>query len=123
MHNGHDIRTDPVNLAVDEPLAIGRTAFASGWLTIEIQLQDVRRRHLGRRDGPRNQVTARAGPGTDADVTERVNNVLRGQNVVRGHHVVNERFSRCLLPGQPPRQERRGAEKQDLTPSMEIHAC
>jgi hypothetical protein len=75
---------------VDEAFAIRRALVTPDGFAVEIQLHNVGGRYLRRRDRSRDQVSACAGRGADADMAERVDNLLRGQDMIRGHHIVDE---------------------------------
>ena len=112
MHDGHDIGAYTVDLAVDETFAIGCPFVAADGLTVEVQLHDVRRRHLSGRDRSRDQVSACPGRRANADVAEGVDDLLRDQDMVGGHDILDQRFAGRLLARQPSDQRGRTSEQE-----------
>ena len=55
-------------------------------------------------------------------MAEGVDDLLRGQDMVRGHNVVDQRLPGCLLSAQPGDQRGRAGE-QESTAWEDVHAC
>jgi hypothetical protein len=93
VNDRHDIRARLVDLAMNVTLAVDAPALGIDRLAVgHPELQQVIKRHQGRRHGARHEEDVRVLCRAHRDVTEAVENGLVHQDPVRGDEI-------CLSPG------------------------
>src|SRR5215203_958734 len=82
MHHGLHVRTHLVNLAMDESLAIDRTAARVNGIAVEVEGDEVAYCRIAGRDRLYLQVLVRIARIANADVTEGVEHPVMGEDVI-----------------------------------------
>ncbi len=87
-----DVRPRLVDLAVDEALAVKQLAIVPGvdGLAVEIEHENIGRRHRFRRERARDQIAVRVARVAHADMAEGVEHVKLSQRMIRGDEVVDD---------------------------------
>jgi len=108
---------------MNEAFAVRRTFLAGGdRFAVQIQFHDVCGGNLRGRNGSRDQVAGGSGCSADTDVTECIDNLLLGKNVVGRDDIFDQSFEGGSLRGKSPPYKQGGAAEQKLTPCVGIHA-
>jgi hypothetical protein len=112
VDDGVDVAAGSVDLAVNEALEIGGAAALVHRVRVEIELEDVGRRHEFRRHGSREQKAIGARGMTDADVPHRIEHVLHRQDVVGDDEIRDQIVGRGrLLRADDTLERKRGCDR------------
>ena len=97
VHHGVDVRSRLVDLAVDVALADQVVRAPIDRPAVEIELDDVVRRHQLRRQRPRQEVTLGIGRRPHADVPPGIDDAVFGQDAIGDHEVFDQAHG-CFRP-------------------------
>src|SRR5215831_13284119 len=87
VHDCVDVRTQLVDLAVDEALAVDRSAARIEGVAVEIERDQVVDRDIAWCDGLHLQVEVGIARVADADMAERIEHAVVGEDVVGGDQI------------------------------------
>src|ERR1041385_1289631 len=91
VHYRLNIRPDFVNLAMDETLVKTAAAICVNRIAVEVVFDDVFRRHQGRCDRPRHQITIRRRRMAQRNMAKGIDYALRRQYAAGCSEICDER--------------------------------
>ena len=103
MHHRHHIRTRLVDLAMDEAFEIDGAAIGGQRMAVDVEFDDVVRRHQGGRHVAGQQIALGIGVAAHAHMAERVHHALAEQDAVGDRQLLDQRSAGARAAARPIR--------------------
>jgi len=96
MNNGAYVRSGPVNLCVNEAFRIQCSSACIHGITVQVELENIARRHKFRSKGPRHKKSAGRLRVSHADMAKSVKYPLACEDAICGNEIIEQRGGRRL---------------------------